>query len=70
MLKVISWKRYINDVFLLWKGEVTILHKFLQFLNMNFDGLKISLTFNMEEIHFGIYWYKKKESITSHHLYI
>lgn len=35
--ELVSWRRYIDDVFLLWDGDIESLNAFIHYLNDN-DG--------------------------------
>ena len=66
---IISWKRYIDDVFLLWKGPIPTLFEFLQFLNDNFAGLKFTLNYSLEVINFLDVKVTKNDHVLSSSLY-
>lgn len=66
---IVSWKRYIDDVFLLWKGSVSILLEFVEFLNGHFAGLRFTLSYSTEEINFLDMKVTKRDKSLSTSLY-
>lgn len=50
--KIVLYKRYIDDVFILWNGTVEALETSLSNINNNFYGLKFTGNCNQSEIRF------------------
>ena len=50
--KIALWRRYIDDVLLIWKGTVDELQAFLQYVNSTTRYLTFTLEFNDKEINF------------------
>ena len=42
------WRRYIDDVFFIWRGEVQELNEFIQFMNQQHPNIKFVATFDVE----------------------
>ncbi|OCT95147.1 hypothetical protein XELAEV_18012831mg [Xenopus laevis] len=48
----LSWWRYIDDVFLLWRGDLASLHTFLDAINEAHDDIKFTMNASLPEIAF------------------
>ncbi len=66
---IISWKRYIDDIFLLWEASVSALLDFLSFLNSNFLGLKFTMNYSRDENQFLDINVKRMGTILTSSLY-
>ena len=42
------WRRYIDDVMFIWRGEVQELNNFIEFINQQHPSIKFLATFNVE----------------------
>ncbi|CAJ0949522.1 unnamed protein product [Ranitomeya imitator] len=49
---VLTWKRYIDDVFCIWKGDLDSLQTFFQFLKTAWPGLDFTMTHDFHQISF------------------
>lgn len=62
---IMSWKRYIDDVFLFWKGSVSTVLEFVRFLNEHFADWCFTLVHSSKEINlFGIIVTKKDKYLS------
>ncbi|XP_073460898.1 uncharacterized protein [Aquarana catesbeiana] len=52
MRHVITWRRYIDDIFMIWDGPTELLHEFLNCINKNDFNLKFTMTHSPKEITF------------------
>lgn len=52
MSHVLAWYRYIDDVFLIWDGPDDLLHKFIDFININEFNLSFTMSHSTTEITF------------------
>ena len=50
--KILLWKRFIDDVFLLFKGTREELHNFFLFVNACSDHLKFTMSFDFHSLNF------------------
>lgn len=50
--KILLFKRYIDDLFFLWRGDDQEAHRFVHFLNTNTWGIKFTPNFCYTEIEF------------------
>ncbi|CAJ0942722.1 unnamed protein product [Ranitomeya imitator] len=48
----VVWKRYIDDIFCVWKGDLTTLETFFLFLKSSWPGLDFTMTHHHHEISF------------------
>lgn len=63
---IMSWKRYIDDVFLFWKGSVSTVLEFVRFLNEHFADWCFTLVHGSKEINlFGIIVTKKDKYLST-----
>ncbi|CAJ0922469.1 unnamed protein product [Ranitomeya imitator] len=49
---VLTWKRYIDDVFCIWKGDLDSLQTFFLFLKTAWPGLDFTMTQDSHQISF------------------
>ncbi|CAJ0962562.1 unnamed protein product [Ranitomeya imitator] len=49
---VLTWKRYIDDVFCIWRGDLDSLQTFFQFLKTAWPGLDFTMTHDSHQISF------------------
>ncbi|CAJ0950204.1 unnamed protein product [Ranitomeya imitator] len=49
---IIIWKRYIDDVFCVWRGSEDILHTFLAFLNTSWPGITFTINYDLWSMNF------------------
>jgi hypothetical protein len=54
--KIILWKRYIDDVFVLWEGSQQELNEFQTLLNESSEYLKITMQTDERKIHYLDLW--------------
>lgn len=47
-----TWLRYINDVFVIWRGDAGSLKEFMEALNVNDQNIKLSYVSDSERISF------------------
>lgn len=66
---IMSWKRYIDDVFLFWKGSVSTVLEFVRFLNEHFSDWCFTLDHSSKEINFFDIIVTKKDKYLSTSLY-
>lgn len=50
--KVLVWWRYIDDIFLIWTGDIQELQDFHSYLNTTDAEVNFTLTCSQEELHF------------------
>lgn len=53
---ILLYRRYIDDLFLVWRGTETHLHEFHDYLNGLIGSIKFSLKFDCTRIHFLDTW--------------
>ncbi len=51
-LKPLLWKRYVDDVIMVWQHGEEELHKFCDFLNSRHDRIKFTMNFSRDSINF------------------
>lgn len=49
---VLTWLRYINYVFMLWRGTLDDLHQFMSELNMNEQNIRLTYNIDQNELPF------------------
>ena len=55
LVKPLLWKRYIKDIFLIWKGNQTQLDTFLKYLNLFHPTIKFTSESSTSTVNFTIY---------------
>ncbi|XP_069479435.1 uncharacterized protein [Ambystoma mexicanum] len=50
--KIITWKRYIDDVFVIWRGQHHELEEFLKYINLGHDRIKFTMEIGTPKLHF------------------
>ena len=82
--KPVLWKRYIDDIFVIWDGDIASLNNFLVSLNSTHPHISFTSTSDQHSIDFlditvykgvsfstkGILSYKPYSKPTNHHLYV
>ncbi|CAJ0963975.1 unnamed protein product [Ranitomeya imitator] len=49
---VIIWKRYIDDVFCIWRGSTETLHVFFEVLNTSWPGIGFTINYDLVRMNF------------------
>ncbi|CAJ0966787.1 unnamed protein product, partial [Ranitomeya imitator] len=49
---IITWKRYIDDVFCVWRGSEETLHSFLSLLNTSWPGITFTINYDLWSMNF------------------
>ncbi|CAJ0947895.1 unnamed protein product, partial [Ranitomeya imitator] len=49
---VIIWKRYIDDVFCIWRGSTETLHAFFEVLNTSWPGIGFTINYDLVRMNF------------------
>ena len=62
--------RYIDDIFMIWKGTKVELIKFIKELNKKHKTIKFDFQFSTRKLHFFTHCYTKTKITTSKQLYI
>lgn len=57
---ILIWKRYLDDCFCLFKGDVTQLYSFFQYLNACSDFLTFTMDFDSNKVSFLDLWIIKE----------
>lgn len=52
LCQILCWHRYIDDAFVLWTGNISSLHYFIQKLNVNSYNLSFTYAFDQSKISF------------------
>lgn len=60
---IILWKRYIDDVLVLWRGSTSDLQDFFTYLNNCTEYLTFSMDFNLNRISFLDIWLIKENNV-------
>lgn len=59
---ILMFKRYIDDLFLVWRGTETQLLEFHRYMNSLVDTIKFSLEYDKGQIHFLDTWVKRNKN--------
>ena len=51
-LKPLIWKRYIDDIFMIWPHGTDSLHEFIDYMNDFHPTIKFQFSFSSKEVHF------------------
>ena len=49
---IVVWLRYIDDVFLIWRGEEQVLKEFFTWIDSRDANLSFESSYNIYQIHF------------------